>query len=138
MNNDVLSAVALMEGTYPMLNENNRAQISRSVMEVLSKHISMVIERIKDKGNQFQMISFKLVGLKDLIMRLLSDNDFSDTDEETKKSIIDSFKYAQESLYMAAGRYYEGHDFDFAVGMDELVQRIIIRCINGGYYFGKA
>lgn len=139
LNNDVLLAVSLIEFTESMLQKGKRVQLSRSMLEGIQRAAGQAVNKLANAGSEFSQINYNLLGVIDLINEALSDRSFDMTDEDTKAMIVKNIDNALSDIYLAAGKYYyEEHDFDYSFGLNELLERIINRCIEGGFYFGEA
>lgn len=138
-DNSVIEALALLEHVRGSLKSDTRSQLTRTELESIKRLLSQTINKLTDKGSDFSQISFYLLGAHDLIETVLEDGDFDNTTTDTKAMLADHIQNALSMLYIKAGRYYyTDNQFDYYIGIDDLLQRIIHACVKSGFYFGQA
>lgn len=137
-DNSILEATSLLEYVKGTLCVDSRVQLSRTVLESTQRLLGQIINKLTGKGNRFNRINFYLLGVHDLVATILDDSNFDRTDTETKEMIAGKVNDALEMLYVEAGRFYDTeHDFEYHIGIDNLLQTIIQKSIASGYYFGQ-
>lgn len=135
VNDKILTAVILMERIFPRLNVNNRAPISRARLRSIDQSIAMVLEKLNEDCKQSLIIT-PLIEIMQLIDNLEHDDNFIETDAETKELIIDRMDSALDELYLFAGKFYMDHEFTWALTQSETLRAIVDACISKGFYFG--
>jgi len=136
-NNDVLTAVALVEKLVPMLKADKRDQVNRTTLETCNRILAQAMNKLTRFNSSLGNISLYLIGSYDLIQEMLSDTEFDMTDTTTKEVLSNNCKAALDELYLFAGKhYFKDNGFEYSMGIDSLLQRIIDSCIAQGFYFG--
>ena len=135
-SNGLLIGLTLLERTEPCLKSNKRDQLSRLNLEEIKRNLSKSLEYISDAGINDILINGYLISVVECIDIVLSNSSFVETDSETKNIIVEKTGEALNNLYVAVGKYYTTHDFDYSVRLDAILQRVINECIARGYYFG--
>lgn len=136
-NNDVLMAVALLEKVIPMLKADKRDQVNRTTLEACGRNLAQAMNKLSRFNTSLGNIPVYLVGTYDLIEEVLSDSEFDMTDTTTKEVLSENCKSALKELYLFTGKYYfKEHGFEYNMGIDGLLQRIVDNCISQGFYFG--
>lgn len=137
-DNKVLEAVVLTEYIKGSLNSDSRVQLSKTNLEATQRLLGQVITKLADKGSEFSRIKFYLLGAHNLIETVLEEETFDKTNTKTKDLLTEHINDALDSLYVAAGKYYDTQcEFKYYLGCDEVLHRIINRSIRAGYYFGQ-
>ena len=137
-DNSVLETVAILEHVQGSLCSNSRVQLSRTNLEAVQRLLGQGINKLANKDKLFAQVNFYMLGAHDLIATILEDDSFDRTDVETKEMLSKHVEDALNQLYPAAGKYYDtANEFDYYIGCDEILQRIIQICIKSGYYFGQ-
>lgn len=138
-DNSVIEALALLEHIEGSLKSDSRRQLSRTEMEAAKRLLGQVLGKLTPKGNDFSQINFYLLGAHDLIATVLEDSEFDNTTTETKEMLHNHVREALSIMYQKAGLfYYMDNEFDYYIGIDEILQRIIYACVKAGFYFGQA
>ena len=136
-DNDVIQSVALLEHVKGSLHSDSRSQLSRTELTEIQRLLGQVLNKLVGKGEEFGNIKIELLSVHDLIAQILQDDDVDTTDTDTKNMIASPINSAMESLYIKAGKYYYlDNEFDYYLGLDELLQRIIRVCVKSGFFFG--
>ena len=136
-DNDVIQSVALLEHIKGSLHSDSRSQLSRTELAEIQRLLGQVLNKLAGKGEEFANIKIELLGAHDFIAQILKDEDVDTTDTDTKNMIADPITSAMESLYIRAGKYYfRDNEFDYYLGLDDLLQRIIRACVKSGFFFG--
>lgn len=137
-DNSVLEATSLLEYLEATVCIDSRVQLSRTTLESVQRLLGQTLNKLMNKGKEFDKVHFYLIGVHDLIAAILDDDNFDRTDTETKENIGKNINNALEMLYVLAGRYYDvDNEFDYYIGCDKLLQTIIQKSIKSGYYFGQ-
>lgn len=138
-DNSIIEAVALMEHIRGSIHVNERVQLNRTELEEIKRLLSQTLNKIASHGDDFSQANFHILGTHDLLTEMLKDEDFDQTDTDTKCLIYDHISTATDELYLRAGRYYcKDNEFDYYLGLDALLQRIIKASVKAGFFFGKA
>lgn len=134
-NNNVITAITLMERMKTLLHEQDRAPISRRHLEQINSRIGTALELI-NPAIQSVLVLVPLGEVAELIDTMLHEPNFIETSEEIKAIICDKVNDALYNLYLEGGKYYETHEFDYSIGQDTVIQKMIDYNIQNGYYFG--
>lgn len=134
-NNNVITAITLMERMKPLLHVNDRAPISARHLKQISERLSTVLTLIKDVTRD-PLIMIPIGEVLTLIDTLQSESNFVETSSEVKEIICNKIFSALEELYLFGGRFYENHEFDYNIGQDIILQTMVDVNIQNGYYFG--
>ena len=136
-DNDVIQSVALLEHVKGSLHADSRSQLSRTELTEIQRLLGQVLNKLVGKGEEFGNIKIELLSVHDLIAQILQDEDVDATDTDTKNMIAGPINSAIEALYIKAGKYYyQDNEFDYYLGLDDLLQRIIRVCVKSGFFFG--
>lgn len=136
-DNDVIQSVALLEHVRGSLHSDSRSQLSRTELTEIQRLLGQVLNKLVGKGEEFGNIKIELLSVHDLVAQILQDEDVDTTDTDTKNMIAGPINSAMESLYIKAGEYYyQDNEFDYYLGLDDLLQRIIRVCVKSGFFFG--
>ena len=136
-DNDVIQSVALLEHVKGSLHADSRSQLSRTELTEIQRLLGQVLNKLVGKGEEFGNIKIELLSVHDLIAQILQDEDVDTTDTDTKNMIAGPINSAMEALYIKAGKYYyHDNEFDYYLGLDDLLQRIIRVCVKSGFFFG--
>lgn len=134
-NNNVITAITLMERITPMLHAQDRAPISARHLKLIQNRLVMVLELI-NKDVQTPLVLVPIGEVIKLVDTLQTENNFVETSSELKDVICESLFSALDQLYLFAGKFYEEHEFDYNIGLDRILQKIVDANIQHGYYFG--
>ena len=129
-NNNVLLAVTLMERIEPLLSINTRESIPRIVCSTIKRNYK-VFPYSKDSE-----ILIPILESVELLDFLCDNEGFVETDYDTKTNLIRLYQEALGALYLFAGKFYEGTEFRFSLGISDVLRRIVDFCVDSGYYFG--
>ena len=136
-DNDVIQSVALLEHVKGSLHADSRSQLSRTELTEIQRLLGQVLNKLVGKGEEFGNIKIELLSVHDLIAQILQDEDVDTTDTDTKNMIAGPINSAMEALYIKAGKYYyQDNEFEYYLGLDDLLQRIIRVCVKSGFFFG--
>lgn len=136
-DNDVIQSVALLEHVKGSLHADSRSQLSRTELTEIQRLLGQVLNKLVGKGEEFGNIKIELLSVHDLIAQILQDEDVDTTDTDTKNMIAGPINSAMEALYIKVGKYYyQDNEFDYYLGLDDLLQRIIRVCVKSGFFFG--
>lgn len=137
-NNNVLLALALLERLEPQLKIDKREQISKSNLDLIQRTITQVLTKINSvKLDNEDAILGSLISAVDLIEDLVNDAEFVQTDTVTKEIIAAKCMEAVDLLYIAAGKYYMTHHFEYSLRVENMIIKIIKYNVRKGFYFGK-
>ncbi len=134
-NNDLLTAVALLERVLPLLKENTRDSIRKDTFNSVQRNLDMCMGKICQYTDDVSIL-MPLAEMIKLKESLCEDADFVECSADVKKTFVDKTYMALNALYRFTGEYYMDHDFDYSDGMKLLLIRIIESCITQGFYFG--
>lgn len=136
-DNDVIQSVALLEHVKGSLHADSRSQLSRTELTEIQRLLGQVLNKLVGKGEELGNIKIELLSVHDLIAQILQDEDVDTTDTDTKNMIAGPINSAMEALCIKAGKYYyQDNEFDYYLGLDDLLQRIIRVCVKSGFFFG--
>lgn len=136
-NNNLLTALALVETVKPQLRYDKREQIPRASLEVIKRALSQALSKINQAEISDTYIIGYLISVVEFIDVLLEQPDYMETDTETKDIITDKVMSALDNLYLEVGKYYTDKDFDHSIKLEPLLMRVVDNCIKRGYYFGE-
>lgn len=139
-SNGYLKAFMLAKRTRPLLLGDKRAQIRRSGLTAIHQTIGRALEQLQKVGDRKNnmFILGNMVGILELVGALLQDENYVETDTETKELLVKKLDECVSAMYMDVAEYYMTHDFDpDADAVDTVLQDIIDVCIDRGYYFGE-
>lgn len=134
-NNEVITALILIERTIPRLCANSRETIRRSSLMQIEQSMNMVLRSLTDVCKD-PLILTPIMEIITLIDAVVAEPSFVETDDETKKLLVDRMSTAQYNLYLFAGKYYIDHDFTYNISKVDILRNIVDTCINSGIYFG--
>ena len=134
-NNDVLICVALMERVLPMLKENTRETIKKSSLEQVNRNLENALSKLVPYCKDAVILT-PIMEMIELISVIKQDETFVETDNETKKVLGLKTKAALSGLYVFAGKFYITNEFNYSMGLDDLLKRIIEVCMSSEFYFG--
>lgn len=139
-NNSYLKAFMLVKRTKPLLLGGKRAQVRRSGIMAIQQTMSRAWEQLQKaegrKNNMF--IVGNMVGILEIVKALLQDENYVETDTETKELLLKKLDECIDAMYPDVAEYYMTHDFDpEADPVENVLQDIIDTCICRGYYFGE-
>lgn len=136
-DNTLLIALALTERVEPQIKTCKRDQISRSTLASIQRCLVEAMAKITASGVDSDLYNYYFLDVIDLIDALLEDDTFEVTDTETKNMISEKVNAGLEHLYLQVGEFYDTeHEFNYSKGLDNLLQRVVDKCIQGKYYFG--
>ena len=133
-NNNVITAITLIERLRPFCHARDRAPISARHVKQIQDRIVLALNLVGPIVTNGLVLS-SLGELKTLLDTMLEDKSFVETNEESKAIINDKLDTVLGQLYLFAGKYYEDHEFDFDLGLTDILCRIVDYNINNGYYF---
>lgn len=133
--NDILISVSLLERSLAFMGENTREPIRKSTLVQINRLINTAIGKFINYGKDV-LILVPLTEVTQLIEVMVSNETFAETDNESKKMLVNKVKEALTSLYLFAGKFYTTNDFDFSMGQEALLRRIVDSCLASNYYFG--
>lgn len=134
-NNEVLTAIILMERIIPRLFANSRETIKRSSLNQIGQSLNMVLKALSDNCTD-PLVLTPIMEVVQLIDVVTSEADFVETDNETKQLIVDRLTTALNSMYIFAGKFYINNEFEFSIGKMDVLRNIVDACIDAGFYFG--
>ncbi len=135
VNDKVLSAVILMQRVTPRLHPNDRETIKRQQLTGIQQTITMILQQLYDDCKK-PLVLTPLMEVVELINNLLSDDNFVETDAETKTLIVDRVDKSTQELYLFAGQFYMDHEFTWTLSKSDVLRAIVNSCIDQGFYFG--
>lgn len=135
-NNEIISAVNMMERLLPRLKEDSRETIKRAHLGQIKVNIMMILKLLNNNGCNNLMLLTPLMEVANLIETLMKDDNFIETDEDTKYLIVDRMRPAMVEMYIFAGKFYMEHHFEFVPTQMSILINIVEACINNGFYFG--
>lgn len=135
LNNEVLTAVILMERIIPRLHANSRETIKRSSLKQIEQSLTMVLRSLTDNCTN-PLVLTPIMEVVELIDEVVTEPSFVETANETKQLIVDRLTTALDNLYVFAGKFYIENEFDFNIGKMDVLRNIVDTCINSGFYFG--
>lgn len=134
-NNNVITAITLIERVRPLLHERDRAPITSRHLVQIQQRLVTALELLS--GNiKSPLITIPMGEVITLIDTLNADRGFIETSAEVKQSICKGIFEALDELYVQAGPFYERNEFDYSIGLEPILQEIVNRNIDRGYYFG--
>ena len=134
VNNNVITAITLIERLKPLCHARDRQPISARNVKQIQDRIGLALQLIGPVMTNGLVLS-SLGDLTTLIDVMLEDKTFVETNEESKSIINDKIDTALGQLYLFAGKYYETHEFEFDLGLTDVLCRIVDYNIDNGYYF---
>lgn len=134
-NNEVLSAVILMERVIPRLHANSRETIKRQQLKQVTQSLSMVLRSLTDYCTE-PLVLTPIMEVITLIDNVTADDTFVETDAETKTLIVSRLDSAITQLYLFAGRFYMEHEFTWTLTKTDVLRHIVDTCMDNGFYFG--
>ncbi len=135
-DNNVISAITLMERLDPLLHRADRAPISLHHLEQIENKLQHTLRVMNGIVTQ-PLIITPIAEVLTLINVVKEEKNFVETNSETKEIICEKLDTALTNLYLFAGRYYETHEFDYTFGKHATLQRIVDACVRSGYYFNQ-
>lgn len=134
-NNNVITAITLIERMRPMLHERDRVPIQAHHLKQIQQRLVSVLEMVSGEVTS-PLVLIPFGEIISLIDTLLAEPHFVETTAEVKELICGKVDSALEQLYLFAGKYYETHEFDYSIGLDTILQKIVDMNVQSGYYFG--
>jgi hypothetical protein len=134
-NNEVLSAVILMERVIPRLHANSRETIRRQQLKQVESSLTMVLHSLADNCKE-PLVLTPIMEVITLIDNVTADDTFVETDAETKEMIVERLDTAINQLYLFAGKFYMNNEFTWAVTKSDVLRHIVDTCMLNGFYFG--
>lgn len=137
IDDSLLISVALLDRVVPQLKTDSREQLNRTSLNTIKQSVSHAVQKIISSGVSGIYTTGYLVGTVECIDTLLSDPNFVETDVYTKDIIASKILDALENLYIEAGKFYTENEFNYTARLEPLLNKIIDRCLQKGYYFGE-
>lgn len=134
-NNEVLSAVILMERVIPRLHANSRETIKRQQLKQVTQSLSMVLRSLTNYCAE-PLVLTPIMEVITLIDNITADDTFVETDAETKTLIVSRLDSAITQLYLFTGRFYMEHEFTWTLTKTDVLRHIVDACMDNGFYFG--
>lgn len=134
-NNNVITAITLIEHVKPLLHYRDRAPIQLRHLVQIQQRLVTALELIRDDIKS-PLITVPLGEVITLVDVLQNERNFIETTAEIKETICTHIFSALDQLYLAAGKFYEKNEFDYSPGLDPILQGIVNTNIENGYYFG--
>lgn len=135
-NNDILSAVILMERVLPRLKENSREPIKKSQLNQISQFLVMTLKKLNGNGCDNVLILTPMMEVLSLITEVMEDPTFVETDADTKNIMVTRLHTAMEQLYLYAGKFYMANEFEYSMTQNDVLRHIVDACMDMGFYFG--
>lgn len=136
-DNNLLLALGIVERIVPQVKDSQRDQLSRSTLNSIKQALDQATSLLSSITLNNDMILFGLCGITEFLDVLLSNDALVETDTESKAMIAERLHTVLSDLYLEAGKYYTTHEFSYGMKMDTLLNRVIDKCLEQGYYFGK-
>lgn len=133
--NEVLSAVILMERILPRLHANSRETIKRQQLKQIAQSLSMVLRTLTDYCRE-PLVLTPIMEVLTLIDSVTAEETFAETDMETKSLIVNRLDNALTQLSLFAGRFYMEHEFTWTLTKTDVLRHIVDTCMDNGFYFG--
>lgn len=133
--NEVLTSVTLMQRIIPRLHGNTRETIRATQLNQISQSLVILIRTLKSHCTE-PLILTPIMEVMTLIDTITQDDNFIETDDETKKILVDKLTQALDHLYVFAGKFYMTHDFTWAMTKTGVLRDIVDNCMESGFYFG--
>lgn len=134
-NNNVITAITLIEHVKPLLHYRDRAPIQLRHLVQIQQRLVTALELIRDDIKS-PLVTVPLGEVITLVDVLQNERNFIETTAEIKETICSHIFSALDQLYLAAGKFYEKNEFDYSPGLDPILQGIVNTNIENGYYFG--
>lgn len=134
-NNNVITAITLIERIRPLLHEHDRATIPARHLAQIQQRLVKSLELLKGNINS-PLVTIPIGEIITLIDTLTEDKGFVETSAGVKETICRSINEALDELYVLGGRFYETNEFDYSIGLESILQEMVNANINRGYYFG--
>lgn len=134
-NNNVITAITLIEHVKPLLHYRDRAPIQLRHLVQIQQRLVTALELIRDDIKS-PLVTVPLGEVITLVDVLQNERNFIETTAEIKETICTHIFSALDQLYLAAGKFYEKNEFDYSPGLDPILQGIVNTNIENGYYFG--
>lgn len=134
-NDNVITAITLLERLEPILNANSRATINVRHLTEIHGRLTMVLQLINPVAKDV-MILTPLANTVKLIEALKNEPGFVETSQDVKNIICEKIQDALNSLYLFAGKYYMENHFTYTPGKVSSLRNIVDHCIKNGFYFG--
>lgn len=134
-NNNVITAITLIEHVKPLLHYRDRAPIQIRHLVQIQQRLVTALELISN-DIKTPLVTVPLGEVITLIDVLQNERNFVETSAEIKETICSHIFSALDQLYFAAGKFYEKNEFDYSVGLEPVLQGIVNVNIENGYYFG--
>lgn len=139
-DNSYLKALMLLKRTKPLLMCERRDQIQRAGLLTIQQMLLRALEqlnRVKDRKSDL-LINGNMLGILEIVEMLLENPEYTSTDTETKELLSGKLTDCINTMYVDVGKYYMNHDFDMeADQLDYVLQEVIDKCIQLGYYFDE-
>lgn len=135
-NNSALTAMAVAESIIPQLQGGTRVQLQRNTLLSLEKTIAQVLSSLQSAELKDDIVLGSFIAALQIIKGFLSDSNVMETDTMTKNALLDKLVPAIDRLYVKVGEYYTKYDFNYSPRMQNLLNRIVDRCVSAGMYFG--
>lgn len=135
IDNEVLSAVMLIERVGPKMRSTSREPIRRPALMQIKDQYLRVLGIISSKCSDMLLLTPIAESVK-LIESILEDNSYIETDSDTKDILTDKYSTILQRVYLFAGKYYMDHEFEYNLSKDVLITNIVDSCVANGFYFG--
>lgn len=134
-NNDVLTALNLMERVIPRLHGESRETIKRTQLNQISQSLSMVL-RLITKHCSDPLVLTPIMEVVTLIESVTADESFVETDAETKELMVDRLNASLNKMYLFAGKFYMENEFTWSLTLTSVLRHLVDTCLQNGFYFG--
>lgn len=134
-NNEVLSAVILLQRIIPRLHGNTRETIKRNQLQQISQSVVIVLRSLEPYCKE-PLVLTPLMEIINLIQTVCADETFVETDSETKSLLVDRAEDAFDYLCLFAGKFYIEHTFTWSFSKSDVLREVVDKCLAKGFYFG--
>ena len=133
--NQVMTALMTLNRVMPKLNIDTRETIKRIRLLSIKDSLGSVLELLTGYCTD-AMVTLPISEVIEFINTLTSDPAFIETDNESKKIIIEKLQGVQAQLYLFTGKFYMQNEFTYLPTKSDVIRDLIDNCISMGYYFG--
>lgn len=132
--NNIIIALTLMDRMQSSLHARDRAPIEARQLKQIQFKLVKILELIQGTVRSSLIIT-SIGEVIELINTLLAEPGFVETSAEAKDIICTKISTATVNLYLFAGKFYEKHEFDYNIGLDNILRNIVDINLDNGYYF---
>lgn len=137
-DNSLWQAISVLMRVKEQLKEGSREQINRSGLMTVKQATDIALACVLRVPEGYIGIK-ELAGLKnvcEITTAFLAEEDYSETDLETKAELCSIVGECLHLLCMDAAEYYKTHTFNFSVKMQNIINTVLDEVTASGEFFG--